>query len=223
MKKTLWLIMVLMFLQLYIFNVLANEKGFVNCNLLNVRVSPNTECEIVDQMQYGTDFDIIYTVDGWYNIRMNNGITGFVSADYVRKECEELNSYSTEIHNSAIGEEVAKKAYNYIGCGYSYGSSGPSRFDCSGFTTYLYKEYGYSLPRTSYSQAEYGQYIDKNDLLPGDILCFSNRSDKKVNHVGVYVGNNEFIHASTSVRGVVKDSLDDDYYVRNYVTARRVV
>ena len=56
----------------------------------------------------------------------------------------------------------------------------------------------------------------------GDLLFFSNRSDRRINHVGIYIGNNEFVHASTSGRGVVRDDLGTAYYVRNYVTARRV-
>ena len=65
--------------------------------------------------------------------------------------------------------------------------------------------------------------VNKENLAPGDILCFSNRRDRRVNHVGIYVGDSKFIHASTSVRGVVKDDLNQDYYVRNYVCARRIL
>lgn len=194
----------------------AYEKGYVSCDVLNVRVSPNTSCEIVDRLSYGTDFEIIYTDNSWYNIRMNNGVTGFVSAKYVT-----INSNSSK--GNDVAAQIASSAHNYIGRPYSYGSSGPNAFDCSGFTSYLYKQYGYSLPRTSASQGNYGTYVAKQNLVPGDLVFFSNRSDRKINHVGIYTGNNNFIHASTSTRGVVMDNLTSNYYTKNYVTARRVL
>ncbi len=195
-------------------NVEATETAYVNCDALNVRTQPNTSCEIVDVLWYGTSFEIIYTDNGWYNIRMANGVTGFVNAAYVTKEMEhELN---------LKGKEVAKTVQNYIGYPYVYGSAGPRAFDCSGLTSYVYKQYGISLPRSSNSQGSVGTYVDKANLREGDLVFFSNRSDRRINHVGIYIGNNEFVHASTSVRGVVRDNLSESYYVRNYVTARRV-
>lgn len=200
-----------------VFTVTAEESGYVNCNLLNVRVSPNTSSDIVTQLPCGSKLEIIYADLGWYNVRMENGVTGFVFAPYITK-AEVLIS-----EPNSIGKQVANDASMYIGCRYVYGTSGPSTFDCSGFTTYLYKKYGVSLPRTSTSQGTVGEYVEKTDLIPGDIVCFSNRNDRKINHVGIYVGNNEFIHASTSTRGVVKDNLSENYYINHYVTARRVV
>ncbi len=200
-----------------IFTVSAEENGYVNCNLLNVRVSPTTSSDIVTQLPYGSRLEIIYADLGWYNVRMENGVTGFVFAPYITK-AEVVVS-----EPSSVGKQVATDAFKYIGYRYVYGTAGPSTFDCSGFTTYLYKKYGISLPRTSTSQGSVGVYVSKNELVPGDIVCFSNRNDRKINHVGIYVGNNEFIHASTSTRGVVKDSLSENYYVNHYITARRVV
>ncbi len=208
------------FLLVFILDVSASERGYVTCDVLNVRESPNTNCGIVDRMSYGTGFEIIYTDNGWYNIKMDNGITGFVSAAYVNKTSELSDLF---YNGTNTGAEIAKLAHNYIGSRYSYGSSGPNTFDCSGFTSYLYKQFGYSLPRTSTSQSQIGVQVQKESLVPGDILCFSNRRDRKVNHVGIYVGDSKFIHASTSVRGVVKDDLNTDYYVRNYVCARRIL
>ncbi len=199
-------------------NCFAAEKGRVNCDLLNVRVSPNTNCEIISKLYTGTTFDIIYTDNGWYNIRMNNGVTGFVCADYVtRFDAESLPSASY------VGETIANNAQSFIGYPYVYGDEGPYSFDCSGLVYYLYIQQGYSVPRTADVQAECGMYVDKSNLLPGDLVFFSNRSNRSINHVGIYVGNGEFVHASTSIRGVVKDSLYSDYYVRNFVTARRLV
>ena len=213
-KKLITAFSTLLSLMILFTNVEATETAYVNCNALNVRTQPNTSCDIVDVLWYGTQFEIIYTDNGWYNIRMANGVTGFVNAAYVTKEMEqELN---------LKGKEIAKTVQNYIGYPYVYGSAGPRAFDCSGLTSYVYKQYGLSLPRSSNSQGSVGAYVDKTNLREGDLVFFSNRSDRRINHVGIYIGNNEFVHASTSVRGVVRDNLNESYYVRNYVTARRV-
>ena len=199
-------------------NVLAaGERGYVNCDALNLRVSPNKSCEVVKLLPTGTVFDILYTENGWYNIRLQSGLTGFVSADYVTK----ISYDYTSVNSNA--EKIAQEAHNYIGCSYVYGASGPNAFDCSGFTSYLYKKYGYSIPRTADYQAEVGISVDKASLAPGDLVFFSNRSNRSINHVGIYVGNGNFIHASTSIRGVVMDSLYSDYYTRSYVCARRML
>lgn len=217
MQKSLFSIILAVMLLFSFFTVFASEGGYVNCNLLNVRVSPNTSSEIVAQLPQGTKLEIIYTDLGWYNVRMENGVTGFVFAPYITKA-----QIVSDVNNE-VAEKVASDAHNYIGSRYVYGTSGPNTFDCSGFTSYLYKQYGVSLPRTSTSQGTVGRYVDKNSLVEGDIVCFSNRSDRKINHVGIYVGDGNFIHASTSVRGVVMDSLYSNYYVNHYVTARRVM
>lgn len=217
MIKKLFSSMLLLILMLSLLTVFAEEAGYVNCNLLNVRVSPTTSSAIVTQLPYGSKLEIIYTDLGWYNVRMEDGVTGFVFAPYITK-AEIVASTPNK-----IGTNVASDAHKYLGYRYVYGTAGPSTFDCSGFTSYLYKQYGVSLPRSSNSQGTFGTYVDKSNLIPGDILCFSNRKDRKINHVGVYVGDGKFIHASTSTRGVVMDSLSENYYTNHYVTARRVV
>lgn len=213
MKKYIITIVLAIILMISFLPTLANETGYVNCDVLNVRVSPNTSSGIVTKLPYGTKLDIIYTDNGWYNIRMQNGLTGFVSAQYL--------SFAPK--GSEVAASVAGDAYNYLGCNYVYGSAGPNSFDCSGFTSFLYKKQNISLPRTSLDQGSAGTYVEKSELEIGDLVFFSNRRDRRINHVGIYVGNDEFIHAATSGRGVVKDNLYEDYYQRNYITARRVV
>ncbi len=213
MRKYIISIVLAIIFSLSVLPTFANETGYVNCDVLNVRVSPTTASEVVTKLPYGTKLDIIYTDNGWYNIRMQNGVTGFVSAPYL--------SSAPAGEGAAIS--AAADAYNYLGCNYSYGSAGPNSFDCSGLTGFLYKKQGVSLPRSSFEQGSAGTYVEKSELKPGDLVFFSNRRDRRINHVGIYVGNDEFIHAATSGRGVVKDNLYEDYYVRNYITARRVV
>ena len=92
----------------------------------------------------------------------------------------------------------------------------PSGFDCSGFTSYVYKHFGYSLNRTSSGQRSNGVAVSKSDLQAGDILCFNG-------HVGLYIGGGSFIHAANPSKGVIISSLSESYYQKNYITARRIL
>lgn len=216
MKKISYVSLFVLFLLIILSITTSAETGIVNCDLLNVRVSPNTSSNVVTQVKCGTRLEIVYTDIGWYNVRMADGVTGFVSAPY-------LTLTNSTVANS-IPANVANNAYSYLGYRYVYGAEGPDAFDCSGFVYYLYKQQGVSLYRTADDQADYcGFYVDKSALVPGDLVFFSNRSDRSINHVGIYVGDGNFIHASTSTRGVVMDSLYSNYYTKSYVTARRIM
>jgi cell wall-associated NlpC family hydrolase len=108
-----------------------------------------------------------------------------------------------------------------IGTPYVAGGTSSKGFDCSGFSSYVFEKMGVDLPRTSASQAQTGKKIAKSDLIAGDLVFF-NTNGRGVSHVGIYVGDGKFAHASSS-KGVTISNLSDSYYVNRYVTARRVM
>lgn len=108
-----------------------------------------------------------------------------------------------------------------IGVKYRYGGTTPEGFDCSGFVRYVYKQLGIELPRSSREMIKIGRKVAKDELRPGDLVFF-NTNGKSVSHVGIYMGNNKFVHSSTS-KGVVYTSLDSEYYAKRYVGARRIL
>lgn len=124
------------------------------------------------------------------------------------------------------GADIVAYAKKYLGYDYVYGGSSPKTgFDCSGFTYYVYKHFGYTLSRSSTAQANNGTKVSKKDLQPGDLVIYKNASLTKIGHVGIYIGNNKMIHASEPGVGVVITDIDSKAhkYPQRYVTARRII
>lgn len=120
-------------------------------------------------------------------------------------------------------DSLVETSQEYLNTPYKYGGTTPAGFDCSGFVLYIFKKFDISLPRRSADQAKAGEAIEKDDLLPGDIVYFKDTPKSKVSHSGIYIGNNEFISSTTS-DGIRIDSLDDPYYWgKRYAGARRVI
>ena len=116
---------------------------------------------------------------------------------------------------------VVRRALGYLGTRYRYGASGARGFDCSGFTSYIYRQHGISLPHNSAAQYRVGKPVSRSELRPGDLVFFRTRGNR-ISHVGIYIGNGKFVHAS-SARGRVRvDTLTSGYYHQRYVGARRI-
>ena len=142
-----------------------------------------------------------------------------VTAETTTKAASTKTSSST----SATGSNIVDYAKKYLGTKYVSGGSSPNGFDCSGFTSYVYKNFGYNLARSTGGQASAGSEVAKSNLQVGDIVVFNNNSNTSIGHVGIYIGDNNFIHASNPSSGVKITSLSDSYYQKRYVTARRVI
>ena len=125
---------------------------------------------------------------------------------------------------TATGEQISEFALQYVGYPYVYGGTTPSGFDCSGFVYYVYNSCGYKLSRSCPVQASSGIAVSKENLKAGDIVFFNNlSSDGSISHVGIYIGNQKFVHASTSTTGVIISDLTSDFYTKGYHSARRII
>ena len=134
------------------------------------------------------------------------------------KSTKTSNTNTTEsTASSKSGSSVVSYAKQFLGCKYVYGGTSPSGFDCSGFTQYVYKHFGVNLNRTAAAQYSNGKSV--TSLQAGDLVMFGKSG---INHVGIYIGGNTFIHAANKSQGVRTDSMSTGYYKTNYVGARRI-
>lgn len=147
-------------------------------------------------------------------------------ADTAATETKTTNEKATTSRSSSEGtaQSIINFAKKYIGVKYKWGGTTTKGFDCSGFTQYVFKNYGISINRVSSDQAKNGTYIKKENLIPGDLVFFDTNGGKnQINHVGIYIGGGKFIHSSSSHYGVTISSITSGFYANAYMTARRII
>ena len=223
------------------------KKAYVNTQTANMRKEANTASEIVTSLALNTEVEVYAEENGWSKIKVN-GQEGYISTALLsdkktetsrsletprkkaestttentstKKETTTQSTTSTTAQTSGKGATVVATAKNYIGSKYVYGATGPNSFDCSGFTQYVFKLHGVSLNRTAAAQYSNGVAVDRTNLQPGDLVMFGKSG---INHVGIYIGGGQIVHAANPSRGVTIDTITSGYYNNNYVGARRVM
>ena len=193
----------------------TTRGGIITGGTINVRAGAGTEFERVGQVYTGKKVTILGEENGWYKISYGD-VTGFVRGDFLYE--------GDSLPASSVGEQVAAMARQYLGVRYVSGGASQSGFDCSGFTLYLYKQFGYSLPHSASSQyANCGYKVSRSELQPGDLVFFtSSGAGGRITHVAVYAGNGEILHARYSVGQVYSNNLSENYYSKYYVGAVRI-
>ena len=220
------------------------KTQYVNSTTVNVRQEANTSSTIVTTVALNTEVQVYSEENGWSKVKVNN-VDGYISSSLLSNNKQETSSRSqstsrrtsstntttnktsqttaqtTTVPSSGNGSSIVATAKKYLGSKYTYGGSSPSTgFDCSGFTSYIFKQYGISLNRTAAAQYSNGVAVSRANLQPGDLVMFGKSG---INHVAIYIGGGQIIHASTPSTGVRIDSLSTGYYNNNYVGARRVL
>ena len=206
------------YMNLGYFSVSQSEKIKVTItgSVVNVRSGAGTNHDVIGAAYKGQTFPVLGKENGWYKISFNSA-SGFVSGDYVTLEGGEVVT-----SGNSKAQQIVQTAKNLVGKPYVYGATGPNAFDCSGFTSYVFKQYGYTLNRTAEGQASNGVAVSKENLKPGDILLYTHRGMYGIGHVGIYIGNGKMVHAGNSSTGVIISDAFSSYYSPRYVGARRI-
>lgn len=196
---------------------------YVNATSLNFREGPSTNYSVISKLSKNDKVGIISIDNGWAKIKYN-GSYGYVSNKYLSENKVETTSSSNTSTKSQKIATIISTAKSKLGCPYVRGSEGPSTFDCTGLTYYLYKQVGITIPRGTADQKNVGTYVAKKDLQPGDLVFLDTKgNDGIIDHGSIYIGNNTIIHANSVAGKVCTADLTTNYYKNAYVSARRVL
>ncbi|HHZ19366.1 MAG TPA: C40 family peptidase [Firmicutes bacterium] len=183
---------------------------------VNLRTMPSRDAKSMGLLGKGEEVALLEAGEGWTRVRSSRLGEGWVANAYIclaRPESVSRGDYGRV-------NELLAYAKRWLGVPYRYGGSTPHAFDCSGFTAYVFKNFGYSLPHSSVGQAQLGTVVTRDQLLPGDLVFFNTVGDR-ISHVGIYLGDGLFIHASSGSGQVTITPLNKGYYQKRYVCARR--
>ena len=194
-------------------------RGRIIGSTVNIRANPTTDSAAIGQRSTGSVLNIVGIRDGWFRVQFSGQV------GYVRSDLIELTQVRTQSTATTLGQEIVEFAMGYLGSPYRFGGMSPvTGFDCSGFVSYVFRHFGITLNRSSAEQFRNdGVPVTREELMPGDLVFFSNNGGRSIGHVGIYIGNDEFIHSSTYRTGVIITSLSSPNRVRGFQGGRRVI
>lgn len=192
-------------------------------NSLNLRAAPGTDGEKIGSLPHGAVVAVDGMKDGWFKVKYD-GKEGYVSATYLLAVSQDnTRKDAAAAADSDLGAQIVAYAKEFLGTPYVYGANGPKSFDCSGFTKYVYGHFGYSMARSAASQLSAGTAVSRENIQVGDLICWKKYgSSKAATHVGIYIGNDQYIHASTSGSVCIND-MSYGSNVRGIVGIRRII
>ena len=186
----------------------AELMAVVNTDMLNARTEPSTDAKIWTQISNNEKYPVLKQIDGWIEIELEENSSAFVSTDYVdvRYALPEAIKFSPleEKANaqSSLRTQIVNYALQFLGNPYVWGGTSLTKgADCSGFTMSIYSKFGVGLPHYSGSQAGMGKAVKSGEMKPGDLLFYAS-SGGKINHVAMYIGNGQIVHAASRRSGI---------------------
>ena len=210
-----------------------NVYASVNCEgSLNLRSSASTSSQVIASLPSGYNLTVYEYADGWVKVSDDDGHTGYVKSEFislkngVKPSNKAAESATPTAGASAKASTIISYAKQYIGTPYVYGGTSlTSGVDCSGFTYSIFKANGVTINRSSREQYKNGTAVNsKADLQPGDLVFFNTGGNSAISHVGMYIGNGQYIHSTDGGnRGVCISNLNEGYSANTYVGARRVL
>ena len=223
---------------------------YVKEEYVNIRKEPSTESELVMTVERNTEIDVIGETGDWYKVETSQGeayiskelltdkkvtVTNRGNVDRTKEEKEAEATKTSTSNSSNLGKDIVSYAKKFLGVPYVYGGASSSGFDCSGFTMYVFNHFGISMRHGAQAQSKLGKKIsvDKSskssmikNLKAGDLVFFLDyETMDEIGHCGIYIGDGNFIHASSGSGYCVKINslLPGEYYNTRYCAARRVI
>ncbi len=198
--------------------VFLNKTATVTATSLNMRSGTSTVHPVIHVLWKGNIVKVIGESNGWYQIKLTDGRTGWASGQYLR-----LNNQQTTRQEKV--DALIAYSKTFLGTPYVYGGDSPSDggFDCSGFTQYVFGKNGYTINRISKDQALNGKSVTEANLQPGDLVFHSFDRTGVISHVGIYLGGGKMIHSPKTGDTVKITDITTSYWTSRYVTARRII
>lgn len=196
--------------------------GMVTGNDVNIRTDGSLSSRVITQLNWNDTVTVLGEENGWYHIRLANSKEGWIFGKYlsIRASSENISRGSVD---RSLASRIIDYAKKFLGVRYVYGGSTPKGFDCSGFTKYVFANFGFDLPRVADEQATVGIKVDYDSLMPGDLVFFRTEGSRTINHAGIYIGDGQFINSSSGSDKVRISPLNEGYYRERFATARRVI
>jgi SH3-like domain-containing protein len=214
--------------------------GRVLENKVNLRKGPDSRYAKVGMIDAGITVDLIGKYRDWVRVRLPDGTKAWIFGDLLSSSSHVMRRVpvskdfpalpvatrgggnSPGLASVSASGDVASFAVQFVGYRYRWGGASPSRgFDCSGLTSYVYSQYGVSLPRTAASQYSTGigpRVGSLDSLAPGDLVFFANTGGRRgISHVGLYIGGGRMVHAMTPRYGVQVSNVYDSYWAGHFV------
>ncbi len=216
----------------------SNIYAVVNATSLNLREAPSMEGQLLKSLPEGYNLTVNGYENGWIKVTDDTNTSGYVSVDYVTLkngtkpanvvEKPKAASSTKVLYNNdgnVTGENLVEFSKNYLGTPYVWaGTDLENGVDCSGFVYSVYNNFGITLQRTSRDMYGQGADVEQEDLEAGDLVFFNSGGSSEISHVGMYIGNGQYIHSTNGAgNGVVISDLSDGYAVKTYVGARRIL
>ena len=226
-------------------SVTVSKVRYIQGNGVNLRGNASLDASIVTTLNNAQEVYVeSYDDKGWVKIATPGGTKGWVYKGYIGVDIlpEQIATYSAPATStssnqgyydstpstpayspppvSSCGNGIVDTAYSYMGVPYVWGGTTAYGFDCSGFVQTVFADNGIYITRTANAQFEEGSYVSMENLQPGDLVFFETYT-WGASHVGIYIGNSEFIHASSGAGQVTVSSLNSGYYSARYLGARR--
>jgi len=192
--------------------------AIVTTPLLRLRSEPSTDSEILAIVAGGTRLAVLYQLENWVKVDFEGNV-GYLNTDFVR-------FHYGNVDTSYLAEQIVAHSLQFLGTPYVWGGNDLRRgVDCSGFVHHVFRDFGIVLYRSSAAMSRNGVAVGRNELLPGDLVFFDTMGGGRISHVGLYIGDGDFIHSTVPGvgGGVIISSLYEAYYLRTYRAARRVL